>query len=82
MFGIPMIGDDICGFFGETNENLCARWIQLSSLYPFARNHNHKEFKDHQFHNMGERIILIARKAFKFRYSMLKYYYSLFLQKV
>ena len=82
MFGIPMIGDDICGFFGNTTEILCARWIQLSSLYPFTRNHNHKEFADHQFHNLGPMIINLARKAFKFKYSILKYYYSLFLEKV
>jgi len=82
MFGIPMIGDDICGFHGNTTIKLCARWIQLSSLYPFSRNHNHKEFEDHQFHNMGPLIINTARKAFKFRYSILKYYYGLFLAKV
>jgi alpha-glucosidase len=43
MFGIPVSGPDTCGTYEDTSlpadeqEELCARWIQLASFYPLAR---------------------------------------------
>jgi alpha-glucosidase/lysosomal alpha-glucosidase len=81
MFGIPMVGSDICGFDGETTPELCARWIQLGALYPFSRNHNAEGRSSQELHVLGPTVLETGRQSLKMRYRLLKYYFSLFLRK-
>lgn len=78
MFGIPMVGADICGFNGNTTVELCSRWMQLGSFYPFSRNHNAIGCISQEpwaFNSLQH--IEISRNALLLRYSLLPYYYTL-----
>ena len=41
------------------------------------RNHNVDNASDQEFYVLGDRLMNVARKNLKFRYSILKWYYSL-----
>ncbi|RDD41927.1 Maltase-glucoamylase, intestinal [Trichoplax sp. H2] len=78
MFGIPYIGADICGFNGNTNENLCNRWMQLGAFYTYSRNHNGRGNSPQHPTAFGAKLANSARKALLVRYKLLPYLYTLF----
>eukprot|EP01080_Neovahlkampfia_damariscottae_P000616 gene616-8120_t len=78
VFGIPFVGADICGFWLDANEELCVRWHQLGSFYPFARNHNSIGKRSQEPFAFGPLLIETTRSALLNRYSLLPYYYTLF----
>ncbi|KAF5269885.1 hypothetical protein FQR65_LT05683 [Abscondita terminalis] len=78
MFGVPLMGADVCGFNGNTTAALCNRWMQLGAFYPFSRNHNTDDGIEQDPVALGALVVASSRKALRVRYALLPYLYTLF----
>ncbi|KAG8511483.1 Sucrase-isomaltase, intestinal, partial [Galemys pyrenaicus] len=80
LFGMPLVGADICGFVVETTEELCRRWMQLGAFYPFSRNHNAEgyEHQDPAFFGQNSLLVNSSRHYLNIRYTLLPFLYTLF----
>lgn len=78
--GQPFVGADIGGFAGNTDAELLTRWMQLGTLTPFARNHNHAGGVDQYPWAFGSEHLDSMREAIALRYRLLPYLYSAFAQ--
>lgn len=79
MAGVQMVGPDICGFGGNTTEELCARWYQMAAVYPFARSHNDYWSIPQEPYSLGDAVLKSAFVNIKMRYVFLKQFYSFWL---
>lgn len=80
LFGVPLIGADICGFNGNTTEELCARWSSLGAFYPFSRNHNTDDAIPQDPVALGLQVVAAAKQALEWKYSLLPVLYTLFFR--
>ncbi|CAL8345363.1 unnamed protein product, partial [Arctogadus glacialis] len=80
LFGVPYIGADICGFFDNSTEDLCRRWMQVGAFYPFSRNHNAQGYKPQDPAAFGANSTLVqsSKHYLTIRYTLLPYLYTLF----
>ncbi|KAE9388539.1 hypothetical protein BT96DRAFT_968077 [Gymnopus androsaceus JB14] len=77
IFQIPFVGADTCGFNGNTDEELCNRWMQLSAFVPFYRNHNERGALSQEPYRWDS-VANASRTAIATRYSLLPYWTTLF----
>jgi hypothetical protein len=78
IYGVPITGDDICGFGGDSWDNLCARWMTMGAFFPFSRNHNSYGQRPQEAYAFGtnSNTFKSSKLALTMRYSLLRYYYS------
>jgi alpha-glucosidase (family GH31 glycosyl hydrolase) len=80
LFGFSMVGPDICGFIGDTNVELCARWQSVGAFFPFSRNHNTNDAREQDPVALGQVVVDATKNALRIRYTLLPYLYTLFYE--
>jgi alpha-glucosidase len=76
--GVPFVGADIGGFWGDATPELYSRWIQAGVLYPMMRGHSHKDATPNEPWAFGEDVEAVARQALRLRRELRPYLYTLF----
>uniref|UniRef100_A0A8R1DKZ6 Glycoside hydrolase family 31 N-terminal domain-containing protein n=1 Tax=Caenorhabditis japonica TaxID=281687 RepID=A0A8R1DKZ6_CAEJA len=78
--GLPFVGADVGGFFGNPEEDLLVRWYQAGAFQPFFRGHSHQDTKRREPWLFADNTTDAIRNAIKTRYAFFPYWYTLFYE--
>ncbi|CAM9381579.1 unnamed protein product [Pylaiella littoralis] len=76
--GLPFVGADVGGFFGDPSAELFLRWMQAAAYQPFFRSHAHHDSKRREPWVFGNPWTARIRSVVMARYALLPYWYTLF----
>jgi alpha 1,3-glucosidase len=77
MSGLPFVGADVGGFFGNPSGALLTRWYQTALWTPFMRAHAHLETERREPYLLAEPYRTMVRASIRERYRILPYMYTL-----
>uniref|UniRef100_A0A0G4I9S4 Glucosidase II subunit alpha n=1 Tax=Chromera velia CCMP2878 TaxID=1169474 RepID=A0A0G4I9S4_9ALVE len=80
--GVPFIGADVGGFFGNPSEALLLQWHRLGVWYPFYRQHSNPETKRREPWLFSEKTQRQIKESVLMRYSLTPYWYVTMLESV
>ncbi|KAH5294293.1 alpha/beta-glucosidase agdC [Parastagonospora nodorum] len=75
MHNMPMVGSDVCGFNGNADQYMCARWALLGAFQPFYRNHAELSTIQQEFYQWPI-VAEAGKKAINTRYRLIDYIYT------
>ena len=67
--GLPFVGADVGGFFGNPSPELLVRWYQAAVFHPFLRAHAEFKTKRREPWLFGDEVTRQVRTALRTRYS-------------
>ncbi|GMT11345.1 hypothetical protein PFISCL1PPCAC_2642, partial [Pristionchus fissidentatus] len=76
--GVPFVGADVGGFFGNPSEELLVRWYHVGAWQPFFRAHAHIDTRRREPWLFSEKAMESMRRSIRERYTLLPYWYALF----
>ncbi len=80
MSGVPFVGCDIGGFGHNATPELFARWMEWGVFQPFCRGHSAIGTIDQEPWAFGPETEKIARQMIQWRYQLIPYLYSVFVE--
>ncbi|CDW74808.1 neutral alpha-glucosidase ab [Stylonychia lemnae] len=78
--GVPFVGADIPGFFGDADNDLYLRFYQLGVWFPFFRAHGHIDNNNREPFNQPDDIRESVYETIRMRYDFIVYLYTVFHQ--